>query len=120
MIGDLSMMHLYPVNGAVHRVGPAETAWNERSATWTMVIVAVDEDPALAEDLGAWAKRYWSAIHKHTNNGGYVNFMMGDGDPARLEATYGENYDRLVALKRKYDPTNFFHVNQNIPLGGTP
>ena len=94
--------------------------WNERSATWTMVIVAVDEDPALAEDLTAWAKRYWSAIHAHTNNGGYVNFMMGDGDPARLKATYGENYERLVALKRKYDPTNFLHMNQNIPVGSTP
>ena len=59
-----------------------ETAWNERSATWTMVIVAVDADPALADDLSAWAKRYWSAIHAHTNNGGYVNFMMDDGDHA--------------------------------------
>ena len=119
MVGALTMMHLYPIDGAVHRVGPTETAWNERSATWTMVIVAVDEDPALAEDLEAWAKRYWSAIHTHTGNGGYVNFMMGDGDEARLAATYGDNYERLVALKSKYDPTNFFHINQNIPVRST-
>ncbi len=116
MVGALTMVHLYPIDGAVHRVGPTETAWNERSATWTMVIVAVDSDPALADDLGVWAKRYWSAIHKHTNSGGYVNFMMGDGDRARLAATYGDNYERLVALKSKYDPTNFFHLNQNIPV----
>lgn len=116
MVGALTMVHLYPIDGAVHRVGPTETAWNERSATWTMVIVAVDEDPALAGDLSAWAKRYWSAIHRHTDSGGYVNFMMDDGDEARLAATYGANFDRLVALKSKYDPTNFFHVNQNIPV----
>ena len=54
-------------------------------------------------------------IHAHTGGGGYVNFMMGDGDRARLAATYGDNYERLVALKTKYDPTNFFHENQNIP-----
>ena len=86
MVGALTMVHLYPIDGAVHRVGPTETAWNERSATWTMVIVAVDADPALADDLSAWAKRYWSAIHAHTNNGGYVNFMMDDGDHARLRS----------------------------------
>ena len=115
MPGVLSLMHLYPINGAVHRVGPTETAWHERSATWSMVIAAIDADPDLAPDLGAWAKRYWSAIHAHTRSGGYVNFMMGDGDLARLAATYGENFDGLVALKTKYDPTNFFHENQNIP-----
>lgn len=112
--GALSLMHLYPIDGAVHRVGPTETAWHERSATWTMVIAAIDADPALAPDLEAWAKGYWSAIHAHTDSGGYVNFMMGDGDRTRLAATYGANYERLVALKRKYDPTNFFHENQNI------
>lgn len=113
--GALSLMHLYPIDGAVHRVPPSATAWHERTATWTMVIAGIDADPALAPDLAAWAKRYWSAIHAHTRSGGYVNFMMGDGDRARLAATYGENYERLVALKRKYDPTNFFHENQNIP-----
>ena len=115
MPGALSLMHLYPINGAVHRVAPTETAWRERSAPWTMVIAAIDADPALAPDLAAWAKRYWSAVHAHTGRGGYVNFMMGDGDQARLAATYGDNYERLVALKEKYDPTNFFHENQNIP-----
>lgn len=115
MPGALSLMHLYPIDGAVHRVAPNETAWHERTATWTMVIAAIDADPALAGDLTGWAKRYWQAIHAHTRAGGYVNFMMGDGDQARLAATYGPNFDRLVALKAKYDPTNFFHHNQNIP-----
>lgn len=115
MPGSLSLMHLYPIDGAVHRVDPSETAWHERSATWTMVIAAIDPDPGLGPDLAAWAKRYWSAVHAHTGNGGYVNFMMGDGDHARLAATYGGNFERLTVLKRKYDPANFFHQNQNIP-----
>lgn len=119
MPGALSMMHLYPINGAVHRVGPTETAWHERSATWTMVVAAVDADPGLAPDLAAWAKRYWAAIHEHTGRGGYVNFMMDDGDDARLAATYGGNYQGLVELKRTYDPTNFFRQNQNIRPGGS-
>lgn len=120
MPGALSLMHLYPINGAVHRVGPTETAWHERSATWTMVIAGIDADPALAPDLTAWARDYWSAIHAHTGRGGYVNFMMGDGDAARLASTYGDNYERLVALKQKYDPTNFFRENQNISPGAAP
>jgi FAD/FMN-containing dehydrogenase len=115
MAGSLSMMHLYPVDGLVHRVRPDETAWSERSARWTMVIAAVDADPGMAPALSAWAKRYWSAIHAHTQAGGYVNFMMGDGTRERLAATYGANYGRLAALKATYDPTNFFRLNQNIP-----
>jgi len=112
--GTLSLMHLYPINGAVHRVDPAETAWHERSATWTMVIAAIDSDPAGAPALSTWARRYWAAIHRHTGGGGYVNFMMGDGDQDRLRATFGPNYERLVEVKTTYDPTNFFHENQNI------
>jgi FAD/FMN-containing dehydrogenase len=115
MPGARSLMHLYPIDGAVHRVGPNDTAWNARSATWAMVIAGIDPDPRKAGDLATWARRYWAAIHAHTGGGGYVNFMMGDGDRARLAATYGHNYERLVALKTKYDPTNFFHENQNIP-----
>ena len=56
----------------------------------------------------------WEAVHPYSADGGNVNFMMDDGDDSRLKATYGDNYDRLVALKDKYDPTNFFRVNQNI------
>uniref|UniRef100_UPI001953912E BBE domain-containing protein n=1 Tax=Klebsiella pneumoniae TaxID=573 RepID=UPI001953912E len=59
-------------------------------------------------------KGAWEAVHPYSAGGGYVNFMMDDGDDARLKATYGENYDRLVAVKSKYDPRNLFHVNQNI------
>ncbi|MGH9589091.1 MAG: BBE domain-containing protein, partial [Terracidiphilus sp.] len=60
---------------------------------------------------------YWEALHPYSSGGAYVNFMMEEG-PGRIKATYRDNYDRLVAIKRKYDPDNFFRVNQNIPPNG--
>jgi len=56
---------------------------------------------------------YWEALHPYNLQGAYINFMMEEGEE-RIRATYGENYERLVAIKKKYDPTNFFRVNQNI------
>lgn len=109
----LSIMHLYPIDGAVREVGPGETAWNCRDATWSMVIAGVDSDPAKAGALKTWAKGYWEAVHPYNLGRAYVNFMMEEGED-RIRATYGGNYDRLVTIKKKYDPINFFRVNQNI------
>lgn len=108
-----STMHLYPINGAASRVGEKETAWSYRDATWAQVIVGVDSDPANNESIISWAKEYWNALHPHSAGGAYVNFMMDEGLD-RVKATYRDSYDRLVAVKNKYDPTNFFSVNQNI------
>ena len=109
----LSLMHLYPIDGAVQRIGPADTAWRCRDATWSMVIAGIDPDPANADAIKDWARTYWEALRPHTMGGGYVNFMMEEG-AERIRATYGENYRRLTAVKNEYDPTNFFRVNQNI------
>ena len=115
----LSTMHLYPVNGAAHRVGGDATAWSYRDATWAEVIVGVDPDPANNDRLTRWANAYWEALHPHSAGGAYVNFMMHDEGQDRIKATYRNNYDRLAAVKAKYDPGNFFRVNQNIkPIGG--
>ena len=111
--GALSLMHLYPIDGAVHRVGPNDMAWSCREATWSMVIAGIDADSTKAGALAAWARGYWEAVHPYTLGGAYVNFMMEEGEE-RIRATYGDNYDRLVAIKHQYDPTNFFRVNQNI------
>jgi hypothetical protein len=111
---ELSLVHLYPIDGAVHRVGSGETAWSCRDATWSMVIAGVDSDPAKAAELKRWGRSYWEAVSPHTTGGGYVNFMMDDEGDARLRATYGGNFARLTAVKRKYDPNNVFRVNQNI------
>lgn len=108
-----STMHLYPIDGAVHDVGPEDTAWSYRDATWSMVIAGVDPDPASAQKITDWARAYWEALHPYSAGGAYVNFMMEEGGD-RVKATYGDNYDRLVAVKTKYDPSNLFRVNQNI------
>ena len=112
---ELSLMHLYPIDGAVRRVGSGETAWRYRDATWSMVICGIDPDPRKAALLKKWGRDYWKAIHRYNPGGAYVNFMMDDEVEGRLQATYGENYDRLALVKRKYDPNNLFRVNQNIP-----
>jgi FAD/FMN-containing dehydrogenase len=111
---DSSLMHLYPIDGAVHLRGKSDTAWNCRDATWSMVIAAIDPDPAQAGALKSWAKGYWEAVHPYNLDGAYPNFMMEDEGEARLRATYGDNYPKLAALKAKFDPTNLFHVNQNV------
>jgi FAD/FMN-containing dehydrogenase len=110
---EVSLMHLYPIDGAVHRVGQSETAWSCRDGTWSMVIAGIDADPAKAGTITTWAKQYWEAVHPFTLGGAYVNYMMEEGED-RIKATYGSNYERLVAIKNKYDPDNFFRVNQNI------
>jgi FAD binding domain/Berberine and berberine like len=109
-----SGMHLYPINGAAHKSGSTDTPWSYRDTVWSEVIVGVDPDPANCERITTWAKDYWEALHPYSAGGAYVNFMMeGEGED-RIRATYRGNYDRLVQLKGKYDPDNFFRVNQNI------
>ncbi len=114
----LSSMHLYPVNGAAHRVGPSETPWSFRDAVWSEVIVGVDPDPANRQMITDWARDYYDALHPFGAGGAYVNFMMEEGDE-RIRATYRGNYERLAAVKAKYDPDNFFRVNQNIQPAGS-
>jgi FAD/FMN-containing dehydrogenase len=109
-----STMHLYPVNGAAHRVGNDDTPWGYRDALWSQVIVGVDPDPANREQITAWARSYWEALHPFGAGGAYVNFMMEGEGEERIRATYRQNYARLAEVKAKYDPQNFFRVNQNI------
>ena len=111
---ELSLMHLYPIDGAVRRVAKDATAWSARDAMFNMVIAAIDPDPAKAEALKAWGRAYWKAVHPFNMDGAYVNFMMDDEADGRVQATYGDNYARLADVKAKYDPNNLFRVNQNI------
>jgi hypothetical protein len=108
-----SSMHLYPIDGAAHRVGDKDTPWAYRDANWAGVIVGVDPDPANADMLRDWAVGYYDALHPHSSGGAYINFMMEEGQE-RVQASYRGNYDRLSEIKAKYDPNNLFKVNQNI------
>jgi FAD/FMN-containing dehydrogenase len=109
-----STMHLYPISGAAHRVGKSDTAFAYRDARYGQVIVGVDPDPANNQRMTAWARDYHDALHPHSAGGAYVNMMMHDEGPDRVRASYRDNYDRLVEVKRRYDPANLFRINQNI------
>jgi len=109
-----STMHLYPIDGAAHNISDDAMAWNERKARFSSVIVGIDDDPENVEAITSWAKSYWEELHPHSTGGGYINFLMGDEGDERVRATYGGNFDKLASIKKKYDPDNLFHVNQNI------
>jgi FAD/FMN-containing dehydrogenase len=109
-----STMHLYPIDGAAHRVRNGDTAFSYRDARYGQVIVGVDPDPANNDRMSAWTREYHDALHPHSAGGAYVNMMMHDEGPDRVRASYRDNYDRLVEVKRRYDPANLFRVNQNI------
>jgi FAD binding domain/Berberine and berberine like len=109
----LSQMHLFPLSGAAARVGKDETPWAYRDAKYIGVIVGVDPDPAKAHKITKWCKEYWEALHPYSSGGTYLNFIMNEGQE-RIKASYRHNYERLTKIKKKYDPHNFFRINQNI------
>jgi len=108
-----STMHIYPINGACHRVKAGATAFAYRDAQFATVIAGMWPNPADNPKNIRWVKDYYAAIAPHSAPGGYVNFMSDD-DQGRIRDNYKGNYKRLAAIKKKYDPGNQFHMNQNI------
>ncbi|MGH2595833.1 MAG: FAD-binding oxidoreductase [Actinomycetota bacterium] len=108
-----STVHIYPINGACHDVAPDATAFAYRDANFATVIAGMWPDPADNDANTKWVRDYYDATAPHSEAGGYINFMAGD-DQERIKANYKGNYDRLVEVKRTYDPGNLFHLNQNI------
>ena len=108
-----SAMHIYPVDGAAHRPKSGDTAFSYRDAKFVHVIAAMYDNPADTPARKEWVRQYWTDLHPYSAGGAYVNFMMEEGDD-RIQATYRDNYKRLVEIKDKYDPGNLFRVNQNI------
>jgi hypothetical protein len=108
-----STSHIYPIDGAVHRVGAGDTAWSQRDVRFTQVVLGADGDPANAAMIRDWAVAFDEDIKPFTTGGAYLNFTQDEGQE-RVRATYRDNYDRLARIKARYDPNNLFHVNQNI------
>ena len=104
---------LWQLGGAVARVGDDETAFHGRSAGFTFNINGNSQTAEGFEAEREWARAYWSALEPfHTSV--YVNFLMEEGEERVRQAYGATKYDRLKSLKRKYDPDNFFRLNQNI------
>ena len=108
-----STVHIYPINGACHRVAADATAFAYRDATFAPVIAGMWPDPTQNEANIKWVRDYYAATAPLSEEGGYINFMAGD-DQDRIRANYRGNYPRLVDVKRRYDADNLFRVNQNI------
>ena len=108
-----STVHIYSINGAVQRVAPDATAFAYRDATFATVIAGMWPDPNDDDANIEWVRGYYDAIAPYSQEGGYINFMSAD-DQDKIRASYRQNYDRLVEVKRAWDPGNVFRVNQNI------
>ncbi|MEX2100290.1 MAG: FAD-binding oxidoreductase [Acidimicrobiia bacterium] len=109
----VSSVALWQMGGAVARVGEGATAFNGRQAGFTFNINGNSQAADGFEAERQWARDYWSALAPH-HTSVYVNFLMEEGEERVRQAYGADKYDRLKALKRKYDPTNFFRLNQNI------
>jgi hypothetical protein len=113
----VQVVSMQQAGGAIARVNPTATAFAQRAIQFNMFVLAAWEDPAQTESVGQWARGSWKNIEPHTR-GFYVNEF--NDDSGRLKSTYGVNYDRLVALKTKFDPTNLFRLNANVPPSTPP
>ena len=112
----LTAFPIWQLGGAIARVGDDETAFGGRTAGHTFNITASTESADGFAEERDWARRFWSALGPH-HRSVYVNFLMDEGEERIRDAYGAQKYDRLAALKRKYDPDNFFRLNQNIPPG---
>ncbi|WP_018622546.1 FAD-binding oxidoreductase [Spirosoma luteum] len=108
-----SFILFFHIKGVAARIDPAKTAFGLREDQWDFDIVSQWTDPADAQTNIDWTRNFWSQVEPYTK-GVYVNHLGGEDEATRVRAAYGPNYDRLVALKTKYDPTNFFRLNNNI------
>ena len=111
-----ALIALWHLGGAMNRVDPAKTAMGERSAPYLYSLDTSWTDPADNESATAWTREAWAEMKPFSRGGAYLNFPgQGEEGEALLRASYGDtNYDRLVEIKTKYDPTNLFRLNQNI------
>lgn len=101
------------LGGAVGRVGVQETAFSHRQAQHSILVLGMWSDPGDSGERIDWGRRCYRTVEPFLDEGVYVNYL-GDEGETRVKAAYGANYERLKALKNKFDPTNFFRLNQNI------
>jgi FAD/FMN-containing dehydrogenase len=113
MPSPMSMVGFFHVHGAASRVHPDETAFGLRDDQWDYDIISQWLDPGESVQHIRWTREFWTAVEPFATGEVYVNHLDGE-EGTRIRAAYGKNYDRLVALKNRYDPTNLFRLNQNI------
>jgi FAD/FMN-containing dehydrogenase len=113
MPSPISGVGLQQMHGAASRVAPAATAFPHRDEHYDFLILSQWADPTDSEENMRWTRRLFEQMEPFFEKGVYVNNLGEEGED-RVREAYGEHYERLVALKDKYDPTNQFRLNQNI------
>jgi FAD/FMN-containing dehydrogenase len=108
-----SVVHIYPLDGAIHDTPADATAFAYRDVKFTHILGAIGPDPKAMPSYRDWVRSYYDALHPYSAGGAYVNFLGDEGDE-RIAASYSGNLTRLRTVKRLYDPENLFHINQNI------
>jgi FAD/FMN-containing dehydrogenase len=108
-----SKLTFFFAHGARCRIAPTATAYSLRQVGFECWIQTYWTAPAAAAKSIEWVNQFWERTGAFATGRVYVNYLEDEG-AERVRAAYGLNYDRLVALKNKYDPTDFFRINQNI------
>ena len=115
IVSPHSAIILFPIDGALNKLPEDHSAVGNRSSVWVLNITAswekAEDDKANIE----WARTAWRDMRRFSTGGTYINLLTEDEGDERIHAAYGNNYDRLVELKSKWDPGNLFHMNKNIP-----
>jgi FAD/FMN-containing dehydrogenase len=112
---EIFIAHL---GGAITRAPADATSYPHRDAEFVMNVHTRWDDPAQDDECTTWARRFFETTAPYATGGVYVNFMSED-ETDRVRAAYGASYDRLATIKRSYDPSNLFRLNQNIPPAGS-
>jgi FAD/FMN-containing dehydrogenase len=110
-MGCLLLEHLH---GAVTRIGVTDTAFPHRAEGYNLLVLSQWMTPGDDEACIRWARGTYGAMQRFMGSGRYVNYLNNDEEAGAIAAAYGPNYARLQAIKAKYDPDNFFHMNQNV------
>ncbi|MGC2198760.1 MAG: FAD-binding oxidoreductase, partial [Stellaceae bacterium] len=113
MRSPMSMVGFFHVHGAATRVDPNKTAFGLRDDQWDYDVISQWSDSAESAGHIQWTREFWTAVEPFASGQVYVNHLDAE-EGTRIKAAYTEGYERLVALKNKYDPTNLFRLNQNI------
>lgn len=114
MPGDGTVILLEHMGGAIRRLGEHDTAFSNRHAEYNVSVLTEWQDKSADDANIAWTRAYGNELKAFATGAGYVNYMTGDEGEARVQSTYETNLERLIEVKRKYDPANFFSSNQNI------
>ncbi len=110
----LSAMVFFRVHGAATRVAAGATAFGLRQAQWDFNVISQWTEDGESAAQTAWTRKLWGRIEPLISGSAYVNHLAGDDRPEKIRASFGDNYDRLAALKRAWDPENVFRLNANI------